>query len=157
MSATSSLTIAEAAAQLGLSPRQLKYAISKQGAPVVARGSKGRTHKTLVDPDDIRRWLNDRNRADFAARKKQADDLIHTVAHSHELLFRAQSGPHKPVLLANLLASFYTTAEAIYQQQGLAPFDRAQAPEVIKQMERASVHFRDFVNLPDSPKRKENM
>ena len=53
---TPAVPIPEAAAQLGLSPRQLRRAI-QQGAPVVHRGRPGRSHKTLLDPAAVRRWL----------------------------------------------------------------------------------------------------
>ena len=49
------VTIAQAAAALGVSVRTIKRWIS-DGAPVVDLGAVGRTHATLVCVDSLSRW-----------------------------------------------------------------------------------------------------
>jgi phage terminase Nu1 subunit (DNA packaging protein) len=143
--ASNSLTVVDAAAQLGLSPRQLHYAV-RQGAPVVTRGAKGKGNKTIVNPDDIRRWMANRDQS-AAQTHKLARRLIEAVAQNTALQFRAQSGPHKLVLLTNLLANFYATASAIRRQLGLPPLAQADVPSVIAKMDAASVYLGHSGNL----------
>jgi hypothetical protein len=137
------LTIGEAAERLGLTPRQLKYAIQR-GAPTIQRGRKGRTHKTLVDPEAVRHWMRSRRDPTAAAHRRLARELIATMAENTALQFQMQAGAHKGVLLGNLLAGFFSTAAAIHQQLGLPEFELADVPGVIRKMDAANVHLSGF-------------
>jgi hypothetical protein len=142
---TKALTVTACAARLGLSQRQLRYAIA-QGAPIVRRGRKGRGDSaTLVDPQALSDWLAaERDRGEEAPRRKLAAELIHAVADTTVLQFRMESGPHKAALLTSLIANFYATAGAIREQLGLPPLEAADVPEVIGQMDRARCQFRSL-------------
>jgi hypothetical protein len=127
------LRLAEAAARLGVSPRQVRYAIER-GAPVVKRGRKGHGHATLVDPEALRRWLRKPDRMEEARNHELANNLIRAVADNAVLQFRMQSGPHKLALAANVVESFSATANAICTQLGLSPPEPNEVPENIRQI-----------------------
>jgi len=66
------VTLSACAAELGLTVRQLRYAV-RQGAPVVRHGHKGRGGGALLDPVAISHWME--ARGEYSAeivRRRQA-------------------------------------------------------------------------------------
>ena len=122
------------AAELGLSVRQLRYAV-RQGAPVARRGHKGRGGATLVVPAAISAWMQERG--DYTAvqaRWKIAREFERTLAESLVLLVRNEDGPHKRALARSHVLTFEFTANRQRSQLGLPPLERCEWPACISQM-----------------------
>jgi hypothetical protein len=81
-------------------------------------------------------WLNARGEFSRAQQLGAANNLIAEIAESHAEQFRSQSGPYKHELAANLVLSFYRTANLVRACHGLSPMHSADAPAVILQMSR---------------------
>jgi hypothetical protein len=129
----SPVTIAEAAARLGMTPKQIRYQITL-GMPTVRRGRRGRGGSTLLDPAALLAWMNAGASPSEIEHRKLAHSLIRAVADSHVILFRTQSGPHKIALAANIVAGFIATANAVLLQLGLPSLKTNEMPESIRQI-----------------------
>ena len=128
------LPLAACAVALGLTVRQLRYAVH-QGAPVARRGHKGRGGATLVVPAAISAWMQERG--DYTAvqaRWKIAREFERTLAESLVLLVRNEDGPHKRALARSHVLTFEFTANRQRSQLGLPPLERCEWPACISQM-----------------------
>jgi len=128
------VTLFACAAELGLTLRQLRYAV-RQGAPVARRGHKGRGGATLVVPAAISAWMQERG--DYTAvqaRWKIAREFERTLAESLVLLVRNEDGPHKRALARSHVLTFEFTANRQRSQLGLPPLERCEWPACISQM-----------------------
>jgi len=128
------LPLAACAVALGLTVRQLRYAV-RQGAPVARRGHKGRGGATLVVPAAISAWMQERG--DYSAvqaRWKIARDFERNLAESLVLLVRNEDGPHKRALARSHVLTFEFTANRQRSQLGLPPLERCEWPACISQM-----------------------
>jgi hypothetical protein len=128
------LPLAACAVALGLTVRQLRYAV-RQGAPVARRGHKGRGGATLVVPAAISAWMQERG--DYTAvqaRWKIAREFERTLAESLVLLVRNEDGPHKRALARSHVLTFEFTANRQRSQLGLPPLERCEWPACISQM-----------------------
>ena len=128
------LPLAACAVALGLTVRQLRYAV-RQGAPVARRGHKGRGGATLVEPAAISAWMQERG--DYAAvqaRWRIARDFERNLAESLVLLVRNEDGPHKRALARSHVLTFEFTANRQRSQLGLPPLERCEWPACISQM-----------------------
>ena len=128
------LPLAACAVALGLTVRQLRYAV-RQGAPVARRGHKGRGGATLVVPAAISAWMQERG--DYTAvqaRWKIAREIERTLAESLVLLVRNEDGPHKRALARSQVLTFEFTANRQRSQLGLPPLERCEWPACISQM-----------------------
>ena len=128
------VTLSVCAAELGLTVRQLRYAV-RQGAPVARRGHKGRGGATLVVPAAISAWMQERG--DYTAvqaRWKIAREFERTLAESLVLLVRNEDGPHKRALARSHVLTFEFTANRQRSQLGLPPLERCEWPACISQM-----------------------
>jgi len=126
--------LAACAVALGLTVRQLRYAV-RQGAPVARRGHKGRGGATLVVPAAISAWMQERG--DYTAvqaRWKIAREFERTLAESLVLLVRNEDGPHKRALARSHVLTFEFTANRQRSQLGLPPLERCEWPACISQM-----------------------
>jgi hypothetical protein len=131
------LPLAACAAALGLTVRQLRYAV-RQGAPVARRGHKGRGGATLVVPAAISAWMQERG--DYSAvqaRWKIVREFERNLAESLVLLVRNEDGPHKRALARSHVLTFEFTANRQRSQLGLPPLERCEWPACIHQMDKA--------------------
>ena len=132
------VTLSACAAELGLTVRQLRYAV-RQGAPVVRHGHKGRGGGALLDPVAISHWME--ARGEYSAeivRRRQARETIQTLAESLVATFRATQGPHKLVVGRANVLTFQHTASSILAALGLPPLERSEWPECIDQIDKST-------------------
>jgi hypothetical protein len=126
------------AVELGLTVRQLRYAL-RQGAPVVRHGHKGRGGAALLDPLAISHWMQ--ARGDYSAeiaRRRQAREMIQTLAESLVATFRATQGPHKLIVGRANVLTFQHTASSILAALGLPPLERSEWPACIDQIDKST-------------------
>jgi hypothetical protein len=132
------VTLSACAAELGLTVRQLRYAV-RQGAPVVRHGHKGRGGGALLDPVAISHWME--ARGEYSAeivRRRQARETIQTLAESLVATFRATQGPHKLVVGRANVLTFQHTASSILAALGLPPLERREWPACIDQIDKST-------------------
>jgi len=132
------LPLAACAVALGLTVRQLRYAV-RQGAPVARRGHKGRGGATLVVPAAISAWMQERG--DYTAvqaRWKIAREFERTLAESLVLLVRNEDGPHKRALARSHVLTFEFTANRRRSELGLPPLERCEWPACIDQIDKST-------------------
>lgn len=144
--AARAMTVAECAAVLKLTQRQIDHAVRKRGAPFVRRGRRGAGGAWLVDPIEFAAWMRTpgtvKNRA-------KAERLINAIADSHVQIFRLYSGPNKFQLAGNLIGAFYAAAIMIYKEFDLPPFTPPAIPASIKQLIELVESTSERVDLTD--------
>lgn len=104
------LALVDAAAALGVRPGTLRR-WTRQGCPVVRRGSRGRGHALLLDVNAVRAWSGAAGR-DALVLGLAAEIPILLATAAAESLRRA-SGVGKPALAGILAANWYIGATAI--------------------------------------------
>ena len=132
------VTLSACAAELGLTVRQLRYAV-RQGAPVAHRGRKGRGGATLVEPAAISAWMQERG--DYSAvqaRWRIAREFERNLAESLVLLVRNEDGPHKRALARSHVLTFEFTANRCRSELGLPPLERCEWPACIDQIDKST-------------------
>lgn len=124
------LPLAQAARELGCSPSTLRRHLAA-GCPHV-RGSRGRGHRALVDPADVRQWLGAGERAKIAT--ELAGKLCDAIAEPIHAAFIAASDVNKRKLADVLAGAWYRCAWTITDQlrrEGATIGDPRSTPEKI--------------------------
>jgi hypothetical protein len=123
------MPIDEAAAVLGISTKKLRGLIH-HGAPAASRGRRGPGGKAAVDPVAVAEWLRQRVDAaeTLANLRALVDDLPSIIANVLFDLYRAQSGPHKNILGANSVLTWYMLTNAIRDRRGMPELEPEQIP-----------------------------
>ena len=111
------LPVAAAAAELGVSERQLRRWL-RDGAPQARRGGRGRGRAALVDPAAIDAWR--RQGEAEAALRALAGEVPELVASAVFEAHRMTEGPHKRALAGALSAAWYLATLALLERLGAA-------------------------------------
>lgn len=125
------VSVVEAAAELGISDRQLEDDI-RYGAPVARRGRRGRGCRTLVIVADVRAWREARgNQHDAFARAAFAGEVSEIVAEAVYATFVAIAGPHKRASAGVLAQAWLRTSCALRERLDVPSPEPACRPEKI--------------------------
>lgn len=127
------LPLLAAAAELGLTPHQVRYAIER-GAPVVRRGRPGPGGATLVDPSAIRAWLDRSRREIDAVHRELAKGLVQDLAEAACRQFQSASGPHKLALAGAVIEQFIAAAQAVHARLELPAFGPDEIPACVRRL-----------------------
>lgn len=95
--------IADAAAELGLSPAQLRRLVAA-GAPCARHGQRGRGHVALIDPQAVRVWSGASARD--ALLLELAATLPELMASAFAEAHRLTDGPHKRAVAGSLVGAW---------------------------------------------------
>ncbi len=109
------LGVTEAAAQLGVSVRELRRWLAA-GAPQAVRGRRGRSGRARIDVQAVAAWrASMRGEAVHAPHTLQlvAADVPEILALAIGRVFRSVEGPHKRAVAAVLAGAWYECATAM--------------------------------------------
>ena len=104
------LPVTEAAQALGIRPGTL-LRWTREGAPVVQRGRRGRGCALLIDVEAVRRWrgADERDALLLALAQALPEVLAGAVEHAHQMT----DGPHKRASAGVLAGAWYLAATAV--------------------------------------------
>ena len=134
------VTVAEAAAELGVSERQLRRWL-RAGCPVARRGRRGRGGAALLDVDAVQAWRRQATAEDALATLAGAvPELVADAVHAS---FLEAEGVRKSALAGVLCAVWYRVAASLLDQLGAdAP---AEVPHKIARLRHIKNTFGKLV------------
>ncbi|MDG5973723.1 hypothetical protein H010_00580 [Hydrogenophaga taeniospiralis CCUG 15921] len=131
------LPVEQAAAELDLSPGQLRRLVAR-GAPCVQRGQRGRGRVMLVDPEAVRMWSGASARD--AALLELAAVLPEILATAVDDAFRLDTGPHKAATAGALGAAWVLASSAVLdllrERCASVPQANGHLPEPIERLRK---------------------